>query len=476
MTHFYKGGRELPNGTQCSCPEQTKSNCLKLSILLWGIVMFSMFSLSAQTPRKDSGADGLLIKPLKVGDTIPEGLWDLSLKITNHPAARNNISLQDYRGEKLIILDFWATWCGPCIKGLNQLDSIKATLSNESIEFIPVSNEDEKKILKKMTDNHWRFYSIYGDSKLSRYFPHQVLPHLVWIREGKVMAITGHEYYDIAYFKKALAQPLNLTEKVVPLIFDANKSAYENLVEFSTGKYLQRSVLTEYIEGLSDNLVQQTDNTHLYTNMSLATLLVQANQPEIPMSGHLGRLIFNCADSVKDRILMPAKSLNKMERAIWLRENGYCYAIEKRSNTRIESIKSQMIDDINGLLSDKWKIKAMVKPTKVPVWALKRITNLDKLKYLGNKKPKIWDDNTLIYYRNVKIADLISNLNYINPDLGIPIVDGTQIDFPIDIQMTVDRDLAHNLKALNSDLARYGLKLVRSQSTLNMLVFENLKR
>ncbi|VTR27871.1 Cytochrome c biogenesis protein tlpA [Sphingobacterium thalpophilum] len=231
MTHFYKGGSELPIGTPCSCLEQTKSNCLKLPILIWGIVMFSMFSLSAQTPRKDSGADGLLISPLKVGHTIPEELWNLSLKITNHQATRTNISLQDYRGKKLIILDFWATWCGPCIKGLNQLDSIKATLSNESIEFIPVSNEDEKKVLKKMTDNHWGFYCIYGDSKLSRYFPHQVLPHLVWIREGKVMAITGHEYYDIAYFKKALAEPLNLTEKVAPLIFDANKSAYENLVE-----------------------------------------------------------------------------------------------------------------------------------------------------------------------------------------------------------------------------------------------------
>ena len=413
-------------------------------------------------------------KVLNVGDSLPEQLWNSPIRVVNGSREFNILSLAEFSDKKLIILDFWATWCGPCIKGLNQLDSIKTALSNESIEFIPVSNEDEKKVSKKMVDNHWGFYSVYSDSMLSKCFPHQVLPHLVWIRDGRVMAITGHEYYDIAYFKKALAEPLNLTEKVVPLIFDANKSAYENLVAFSTGKYLQRSILTEYIQGLSDNVVQQSDSTHLYTNMSLATLLVQANQHAIPMSGHLGRLIFNCADSVKNRILMPAKRLNKMERAIWLRENGYCYAIERRS-TAHESIKSQMIDDINQLLVNKWKVQASIKRVKVVVWKLKKIAKVDNLKYQGEDKPKIWDNDTLIYYRNVQTADFLDNLNYINPNLGIPIVDGTKIEFPIEMQITVNRDIAHNLKALNLDLAGYGLKLVRSKSILDMLVFDNVK-
>ncbi len=43
------------------------------TMLFTCIAVFHMFSLSAQTPRKDSGADGPT--PLQIGDTIPEKLW-----------------------------------------------------------------------------------------------------------------------------------------------------------------------------------------------------------------------------------------------------------------------------------------------------------------------------------------------------------------------------------------------------------------
>ncbi|WP_341831237.1 hypothetical protein AACH28_18860 [Sphingobacterium thalpophilum] len=73
-------------------------------VMLCCIAVVSMFSLSAQTPRKDSGADGLnSIKPLQIGDTIPEVLWKMPLAVINHPDGKEIISLSDYKDKKLHI-------------------------------------------------------------------------------------------------------------------------------------------------------------------------------------------------------------------------------------------------------------------------------------------------------------------------------------------------------------------------------------
>ena len=49
---------------------------IQIIILIIVFTVVSMFSLSAQTPRKDSGADGLSeIKALKVGDLVGDDFY-----------------------------------------------------------------------------------------------------------------------------------------------------------------------------------------------------------------------------------------------------------------------------------------------------------------------------------------------------------------------------------------------------------------
>ncbi len=119
MNIFFRAGELLPN-----------FRILLLKSALLSTLCFYMFILSAQSPRKDSGAGGLdQIKPLKIGDTIPELLWNTPLKVVNHPSAREQITLNDYRDKKLIILDFWATWCGSCIKSFPKIAQLQTNFS-----------------------------------------------------------------------------------------------------------------------------------------------------------------------------------------------------------------------------------------------------------------------------------------------------------------------------------------------------------
>ena len=61
------------------------------------------------------------------------------------------VSLHDFRG-KLVLIDFWASWCGPCCQEMKSLEPIYREVKNEDLEFISVSldsrEQDWKKILE----------------------------------------------------------------------------------------------------------------------------------------------------------------------------------------------------------------------------------------------------------------------------------------------------------------------------------------
>lgn len=53
-------------------------------------------------------------------------------------------SLKDYRG-KYVLLDFWASWCGPCIKMMPHLKEVKAKYKNKDFEIISISADNVRK-------------------------------------------------------------------------------------------------------------------------------------------------------------------------------------------------------------------------------------------------------------------------------------------------------------------------------------------
>lgn len=76
-----------------------------------------------------------LNKKVKVGDQYVD--------FTEPNIEGKNISLSDFKG-KVVLLEFWASWCAPCRKGNPELLKIYNDFKNEGFDILGVAADDKK--------------------------------------------------------------------------------------------------------------------------------------------------------------------------------------------------------------------------------------------------------------------------------------------------------------------------------------------
>ncbi|PYY29656.1 TlpA family protein disulfide reductase [Paenibacillus illinoisensis] len=97
----------------------------------------------------------------------------------------NPVSLNQYRG-KVVLLNFWASWCGPCVREMPLLNDISQTYAKD-VQAIFINVGESKGTIREFMDQHQFDFNVVVDAtgKLSGTFKVTGLPATMIIdREG----------------------------------------------------------------------------------------------------------------------------------------------------------------------------------------------------------------------------------------------------------------------------------------------------
>lgn len=401
--------------------------------------------------------------PLKIGDPVPDIVLD---NIVNYPGGSARVS--DFE-DKLLILDFGATWCHPCIEAIPRLEQLKIQFDNQ-LQILMVTPQSRSTVSKFFSDRKITLASVTEDQKLSKLFPHKYVPHEVWIRDGKVTAITSAAEVTADNIKSQLSGKRTIIDEkksnfdydlAQPLLFNGNGGKASDL--------LYHSLFTGYLDGIGGGGVY-TDSLNCFKiralNGNVLQLYLSAMRytvtPELSQENR-------CIIEFDKAQILPLPDLPAYTQAA--RSKYYCYELIVPIDLKNQA-GNLMLEDLNRFFGIRCHITGNVEKRTVKCWTLRKTNNFKGLTSLGSTPKIISDDPSLLIYRKQpfsKLYETVVNLYRHDP---CPVIDQTGIISDIDIAIPTEEK---DIQKFSEGLEKYGLRLEQDSCLIDMLVLKQFK-
>lgn len=436
--------------------------------LLFCLIWIQSFQSKAQLPIVDSilPGRGSYFKGLTIGDTV----IDIKLSLVNHTSSFSSL-YEFINNQKFIILDYWATWCSPCLNNFPKLDSMQEKYSKK-LQILLINTkstgDDDRKVeavfakIRNPVGEMYQLPSIVDDTLSESLFPHKLLPHYIWIDKEKVVrAITSSDqvtWENVEKFVEGKELYLPIKEDLdydprLPLFIKGNGGDNE--------AYLYRSILTKYIDGLpgSSGIVYNEDKKvfRIYNiNSSVLGLYRQA----FPMMAkyNSNRVIVKSSN--------PERYLDNHNWDTWKYKYACSYEMIIPPTTMNHALEI-MRDDLKRYFN----LKVYIDRKVVKCYVLKKLKGaIVPLEKSDNTETNIWDnDSQPKYFHNRPISQL---LNYLNSNTKTPFID--EANFKAHVSMDGLPGNLTDISKLRQALKNYGFDLIERRRKLEFFILEEI--
>lgn len=372
------------------------------------------------------------------GDQVP----DINFQsILNAQVKQANLS--QLKG-KVVLIEFWATWCGSCIEAMPHLNELQKKYSGK-LQVVTVTDETVKRTNQFLAVKHFNFWFAVDTGRvITKLFPHQLIPHTALIdADGKLIANTSPELITEEVIDSVLnKKEVHLAEK------KDNPMNYEDIIKkyFAADDTVKTrfSMLPE-IKGAPGLSTTWLDNEAFSgrrltcLNLGLSSLYRLANNG-FPYSRTIDKT---------------AKSKN---------EPSYCLDI-------IVENKADLLPTLRNELAKRFDLQAKVETQTKNSYVLK-ISDPERFKKIARNtsgKRTYFASHGEIDQQSMTMTDLADFLESFGVG-RLPVVDETGNKEKFDIKFSWQPE---NPTSLTEVLTNMGLTLKKEQRPINMLIIYN---
>jgi len=411
------------------------------------IPVIALFCLSFSPSRSQQ------VKAIAIGDDFPAIPPAAAL---NH--SDSSINLSDYK-DKLLILDFWATWCTACIRTFPKMDSLQQDFIKDiKIVLINISDSSDKinsflVRYKQRRGVSLGLPTIWRDPNLLTLLPRTSIPHYAWVHKGRLIATTGPDEITASNISAILRNSIvRFRMKKDILDYDGNRPLLENGNGGDSAAFSFKTFFARELPGMDNGYFEKKTGLHrrqAYINFSISELfsIISGIPPyaillDIPDAAvHLG----------------PGRPL-------------FSYEITGPVDTPDPVMTALSLQDLNRYLN----VSSIIRNQKIPVYRLVMLAKRRKAKYDTAQASFVYnDDNTVLQFNRKQIRFLVSHLNFGPTEYPAraPFVDET--GYKGTITVAIPAEARTNVTLLRQILAKEGIRVKKGKKKMKVCIIKD---